>query len=172
MLDDPVYLRPADYRYCLRSQPYYWWFTGAICGDRQLLLVAGSALEFDRDGRLLSARHVEDGSVYPVPRALFPPAIRDRGCLDEQAGWVRELQFEECPILIRRFWIPERWLGISDLPSGQRDFHRDPSSVGVDEAAELRADAAGWIESGMFAFVCGNGETYIDRGGECLASPA
>src|SRR5207244_3924013 len=112
-------------------------FTGAIRGDRQLLLVGGSALEFDRDGRLLSAR--DAGEAFPIPRSLFPAEIRDRGCPDEQAGWVRELGFEECPVLVRRFWLPERWLGISDLPWGQRDLHRDPSAFHPDEAADMRA---------------------------------
>ena len=172
MLDEPVYLRPPDYRYCLRSQPYYWWFTGSIRGDRQLLLVAGYALEFDRAGRLLDVRERQGDPYYPIPRSLFPAEIRDRGCPDEQAGWVRELGFEECPVLVRRFWLPERWLGVSDLPWGQRDLHRDPSAFDPEEAADMRADAASWIESGMFAFNCGNGETYIGRDGECLASPA
>jgi hypothetical protein len=137
-----------------------------------LFLVAGAALEFDRAGQLVSMRKREGGPYYPIPRSLFPPEIRDRGCPDQQAEWVRELEFEESPILVRRFWFAERWLGISDLPSGQRDLHRDPSSFDPDEAAEMRADAAEWVASGIFAFNCGNGETYIGRDGECLSSPA
>jgi len=172
MLDEPVYLRPPDYRYCLRSQPYYWWFTGSIRGDQQLLLVAGCALEFDWAGQLVTVRERDTGPYYPIPRSLFPAEIRDRGCSDEQAEWVREVGFEEGPILVCRFWLPERWLGISDLPHGLRELHRNPAEFGAEEATELRADAAEWVESGLFGFECGSGETYISRDGECLASPA
>jgi hypothetical protein len=171
VLDEPVYIRSPEYRYCLRSEPYYGWFTGVISGNRQLLLVAGAALEFDRVGQLLSIQDNGGGLVYPVPRSLFPTAIQDRGCPDVEAAWISKLAFEECPLFVRRFWLSDQWLGISDLPRGLRDFYRDPASRPVIERKELLADVAVWVESGMFAFNCGHGETYIGRDGNCLASP-
>src|SRR5262245_18932515 len=163
MLDEPVYLRPPDYLYRLRSAPGWPMFTGTIAGDRRLLLVAGCAVEFDAEGHLVGLRD-GGGQGYPIPQSLFPADFPDRGCPDEQAGWVPELGFRQGPIEVRRFWFPDRWIGISDLPLMLWDLPRDPDLFTDKQWTEVRA--SDWFAWGNFAFRCGTREVYIGREGQ------
>jgi hypothetical protein len=145
VVDEPVYLRPPDYRYCLRSDPSHPLFTGLASDGRQALAVAGAVLEFDRDGLLTAER---DGAT---PDAL-------------PAG------FAEGPIGLRRFWLPSRWLGISDIPHGLLGLPADPDKfTDADRAFVLSSD---WFAHGNFALRCGKGELFISRDGECLLHSA
>jgi hypothetical protein len=162
MLGEPLYLRPPDYRYCLRSEPDHPMFTGTVSGGRQFLLAAGTALEFDGDGHLLGVRPGD----YPLPRSLFPVRFRDRGCPDEQAGWVRELGYRDEPIRVRRFWLPELWMGISDLPHGIVDLPDDPDLF--TEAQKEFVRTSMWFEDGDFAFRCGDLEVFVGPDGKHL----
>lgn len=164
-MDDPIYLRPQDYRYCLRSDLHHPMVTGAISKDRRMLLVTGMVLEFDSGGHLLSVRDA-DATTYPLPQFLFPEPIRDRGCPDDQAGWMEELNFREGAIFVRRFWLPERRLGISDIPYGLIDLPRDPNLLTDAQRADLIA--SDWFDDGDFAFRCGKVDVYIGPTGKHL----
>lgn len=165
MVDDPVYLRPPDYRYCLRSDLHHPMVTGAIGKDRRLLLVMGLELVFDAGGYLLSVREA-DATTYPLPQFLFPESIRDRGVPDDQAGWMEELNFREGAIFVRRFWLPERWLGISDIPYGFVDLPRDPDLLTDAQRADLID--SDWFDDGDFALRCGDTDVYIGPTGKHL----
>src|SRR5947209_5634248 len=86
-MKEPFYVRPEDYRYCLRSNKEYGWATG-LTEDGLLVLrprLPSCWLIFDREGNLL---RVTDKLV----------------------------SFREAPIGVKRFWFTDRWLGIEDLP--------------------------------------------------------
>jgi hypothetical protein len=164
MIDEPVYLRPPEYCYCLRSAPGWPMVTGAITGERQLVAVANLALIFDDQGQFLEVYGEASGQACPIPKSLLPENFQDRGCSAELATWVRRLEFEQRPIFVRRFWLPEPWIGISDVPLMLWDLPRDPDLFTEKQWAEVRASE--WLEWGNFAFRCGEFEVYIGREGQ------
>lgn len=170
MLDMPVYLRPEGYRYRLRSNRYYGWYTGRLPDGRQLLVIDWRVLEFSADGDYLGE---QDGPMAePLMRALEgdpkAPVHLDIGAASIGA----EAQFVEGPVDIRRFWLPEHRVGISDLPAGMREFYLHPETFPGEEGEMMREGVEMWMDDGQYAFEAGVGETYISQDGECLASPA
>src|SRR5687768_8088549 len=102
----PYYFRSSDYRYCLASEGAYGWWTGTISGGQQVFRGPTVFLVFDQQDHLLRA---EDSSRYPVPPEWCdfpqPPS-------QASTAWLTELGFEECPIQVLRFWLPELWVSI------------------------------------------------------------
>ena len=93
-----------------------------------------AAAFFDQEGRLLQA---EDSRRYPVPPEWCdfpgPPS-------GFSLSWLLEMRFQELPIRVQRFWLPELWLGIEDMPDTLAEFYTAP------EAFEMAAsDVQAWI---------------------------
>lgn len=125
-MGEPCYVRPPEYRYCLRSNPAYGWATGATEEGLQVLHAGQDWLLFDAEGVLLRA----DSGAVP---------------------------FRDGPIQVRRFWLPDRWMGIEDM--------EDP------EEAEMRPeDVEAWIRDGQFQFYPGSGDYIVGRAGNVEAS--
>jgi hypothetical protein len=150
----PYYFRPPDYRYRLYSERGYGWWTGVVRGDQQLYLGPTAVLLFDRKGGLL---RVEDKSLYPVPKEW-----RDRPCASAECSeaWPRELGFKEAVIEVKRFWLPELWIGVEDMPDTLAEFYTDP------ERFELEpGDVDSWKESDQYVFHAGCGDYYMNSEG-------
>src|SRR5262245_31899616 len=71
------------------------------------------------------------------------------------------LPFTEGPISVRRFWLPERWLGIEDLDSELALFYRNPEEFVMEEK-----DIDWWIRVGQFVFHCGWSEYVLGAEGQ------
>ena len=101
-MHQPFYFRPPDHRYTLRSDMAYGWWTGVVRGEQQLLRSVGATVTFNRAGELL---RVEPVDGYPIPAQW-----RDdpRGSEHVKPPWAVALGFEECPILVKRFWLLDR----------------------------------------------------------------
>jgi len=146
VLDPPIYLRPADYPYRLRSDPSHPLFTGVGPARRQVLVVPGAALEFEPEGQLAAARDGEAACALP-------------------AG------FEDQPITVRRFWLPDRRLVISDIPAGLLGLPRYPALFTAEDWAYVRSSE--FFEWGNYALRCGCAsaglnQLFVSRDGECL----
>jgi hypothetical protein len=125
-MHEPFYIRPAGYRYCLRSNPAYGWATGTTDDGLQVLQTGRDRLIFDGDGNLLRASE-------------------------------QELSFREGPIEVKRFWLPDRWMGVEDL--------EDP-----EESEMPPEDVEVWIRGGQFQFYPGWGDYIMGRRGNVEAS--
>jgi hypothetical protein len=158
-MHEPFYVRPADYHYTLVSDPAYGWWTGAIHRGRQLLRGVSAVLLFDEDGDLERIEKVEG---YPIPQEWrqVPPVESHAGI-----GWPRALAFEEGPIRIKRFWLPELWLGIEDLPDGLAEYYTSPETFESEPE-----DVQWWIEAGQYVFHAGCGDYYMSPEGRVETS--
>jgi hypothetical protein len=69
--------------------------------------------------------------------------------------------FQDGPIFVRRFWLPDRWMGIEDLDSELALFYTDPEEFVMDEE-----DIDWWIQVGQFVFHCGWSEYVLGSEGQ------
>jgi hypothetical protein len=131
----PFYVRPEDYRYCLRSNGEYGWATGITEEGLQVLRprLAACWLIFDGEGALVR---------------VIDEAVR----------------YRECPIGVKRFWFPDRWLGIEDLPEELSEFYTAP-----DEYVMNPGDVEAWVGAGQFMFYPGAGDYIMSRDGKVEA---
>jgi hypothetical protein len=133
-VNEPFYIRPPDFRYCLRSNSAYGWVTGIAEDGSQVLHCKQHWLVFDPNGHLL---RVAD----------------------------KPLTFRDAPIEVRRFWIPDRVIGVEDLPEGLAEFYTAPEEYEME-----RGDPDRWIKAGQFVFYPGWSEYIIGPGGRVAAS--
>lgn len=146
MLDPPIYLRPPDYTYRLQSDPSHPLLTGVGPDGCQVLVVPGTLLEFDTAGHLIASGDADASCALPDG-------------------------FEARPISIRRFWVPDRRLGISDVPTGLLGLPRDPALFTEANWAYVRSSE--FFEWGNYALHCGCSsaglnQLFVSRDGECL----
>ncbi len=73
--------------------------------------------------------------------------------------------FHEGPIEVRRFWLPDRWMGIEDLPDVLAEFYTAPEKYEM-----APGDPAAWLRAGQFVFYPGWSEYIIGPGGRVAAS--
>ncbi len=165
----PVYVRAPDYRYCLRSESGYGWLTGVIDNNRQVLLFFGVWFEFDRKGQFIATHDFHVEQTDTIEQVLFRFQNQEFVSSD---GRMQGVVFEECPIFIQRFWMPNPRVGISDLPYGLKDDYLNRDSFSEKEREVMLANVLEWVEVEYYAFSTGGGETYIAKNGDCLASPA
>ncbi len=69
------------------------------------------------------------------------------------------------PIAVRRFWVPERFVGVEDLPDTLSEFYTAP-----DEYEMEPCDPEAWIRAGQFVFYPGWSEYIMGPGGRVVAS--
>src|SRR5205085_2526587 len=79
--------------------------------------------------------------------------------------------FDEQPITVRRFWLPDRRLGVSDIPVGLLGLPRDPALFAEKDWAYVRSSE--FFKWGNFALRCGCSsaglnQLFVGRDGECL----
>jgi hypothetical protein len=155
----PYYFRPPDYRYCLASEGAYGWWTGIIAGGQQVFRGPTAFIVFDEDGHVV---RVEDSSRYPVPpewHSVPQPPFQG------STAWLTELRFNQRPIRVLRFWLPEWWIGIEDMPDTLAEFYTAPEAF-VLESSDVQA----WVDTDQYVFHAGCGDYYMNRVGEVETS--
>jgi hypothetical protein len=90
---------------------------------------------------------------------VFDPAGHLLQASDEPVG------FRHRPIEVRRFWLPERSVGVEDLPDTLAEFYTAP-----DEYQMEPGDPEAWISAGQFVFYPGWSEYIMGPGGRVEAS--
>jgi hypothetical protein len=158
-MHQPFYFRAPGYHYTLRSNMAYGWWTGVISGERQLLHSAGAVVIFNRAGELLQ---VEATESYPIPPDWCE---NPRASASVRPAWAVDLDFDECPIRVLRFWVPERWLGIEDMPDILAEYFTNPE-VSYSHGDVRPEDGANWKESDQFVFRCGCGDYWLNSRGD------
>jgi hypothetical protein len=119
-----------------------------------MLRGVGAVLFFDEVGNLQRTAGVEE---YPIPEEWrrIPPA-QGHACV----SWPAELEFEERPIRVRRFWLPELRLGIEDLPDDLAEYYTSTETFESEPE-----DVQWWIDVGQWVFHAGCGDFYMNREG-------
>jgi hypothetical protein len=141
----------------------YGWWTGVIRGEQQLLRSVGSVATFNWVGDLIFVERIEN---YPIPAEW-----RDdpNGSERVKPPWAAALSFQECPIRVRRFWVPELWLGVEDMPEILAECFTDPEAF-LARGDVRPEDAKTWKNSDQFVFHCGCGDYWLNRRGEVETS--
>ncbi len=157
-MHQPYYFRSPEFRYTLRSNIAYGWWTGVILGERQLLRSVGATVLFDRSGDLIRVEGIEE---YPIPAEW-----RDdpKGSERVRPPWAVALEYQECPIRVRRFWIPDRWLGVEDMPDILSEYFTDRQAF-LAHGDVRPEDAETWKRSGQLVFHCGCGDYWLNSRG-------
>jgi hypothetical protein len=76
-----------------------------------------------------------------------------------------DLPIREGPIEVKRFWLPDRGMGVEDLPDVLAEFYTAP------EVYEMEpGDPEAWLRAGQFIFYPGWGDYIIGPGGRVEAS--
>ena len=135
------------------------YFTGRLSNGNQVL--TGSAgtnsdgeqrqtptfplVEFDKDGTLLGVYTEETGAPF------------------------RPLRFTPGTISVKQFFLPEHWLGITDLPEHYREFLDHPENAGEDERLYYPDQIAEWRANGDFVLCCDE-DYYLNEEGELVSS--
>jgi hypothetical protein len=71
----------------------------------------------------------------------------------------------DLPISVLRFWIPDIWVGVEDLPESLADYFLNP-----DEFSQEPNDVDLWLLNGMFVFNNGWSDYYVSREGRVETS--
>jgi hypothetical protein len=150
----PYYYRPPDYRYCLFSELGYGWWTGIVRDHQQLFLGPTAVLLFDCDGNFM---RVEDKQLYPVPKEWRERTPARAECSEE---WPHKLGYKEAVIEVKRFWLPNLWIGIEDMPDLLAEFFTDPERFELDPD-----DVEAWKATDQYVFHAGCGDYYMNSEG-------
>lgn len=73
--------------------------------------------------------------------------------------------YRDGPIAVRRFWLPDRWIGVEDLPDSLAAYDTAP-----DEFEMRPEDVESWVRAGQFMFYPGASDYIMGRGGKVEAS--
>jgi hypothetical protein len=73
--------------------------------------------------------------------------------------------FRDGPIAVRRFWLPDWWMGIEDLPDSLAEFYTAP-----DDYEMGPGDVESWIGAGQFMFYPGWSDYIMGPNGRVEAS--
>ncbi len=143
-------LRPLDYLYSLRSEEAYGWWTGTLKDGRQVL-ISGVVIFFDCAGNLLA---VDDANLRHWRPAAVP-------------YWRDQMGFEEGPIHVKRFHLPEHQMGIDDITDAMSEFLDEPSdnSWSDEERQEYPEMIREWVRDGQYVFNSGAGDYYMSHDG-------
>src|SRR3954452_7844576 len=134
--------RSSEHLYVLRSEAAYGWQTAHLPDGRQVL--------------------VSSCSVF------FSPAGDFLSC-ESRAPDVRIF---EAPIRVRRFFLPERRIGIVDLPDTAREFaSQDVTQTwSEEERREYPELIREWFEAGKYVFYCDGCDFYMSANGDVETS--
>ncbi len=81
-------------------------------------------------------------------------------CVGDEA-----VPFRDRPIAVRRFWVPERFVGVEDMPDLLSEFY-----TAREEYEGEPGDPVAWINAGQFMFYPGWSEYIIGPNGCVKAS--
>jgi hypothetical protein len=167
-MENRVQSPPDRVRYAIRNNGHY--FTTGVDGQgRQVLigLLFGAtspevvAVLFDKSGDYLSS----------VAEPIVPRTGENDGAAAERTlAEVRSaIGLSPAHILIKKFWLNDRQVGIADLPEHYQDFLRAPEEFDEQRRAELLEDVRRWFSEGDFVLWWGE-DYYLDKDGDVSSS--
>jgi hypothetical protein len=90
---------------------------------------------------------------------------RTRGVERQIAAWQREVGFQPGPIRVRRFWLPDREVGIGD---GEH-YYEESEDMSEEERAEARRMRDEWMQGGCFVLYWQRA-LWVDGDGQVFAT--
>ena len=150
---------PAERLYKIQNNVYSY-FTGFLSNGNQIL--TGSA---DKNG---------DGKKTETP--TFPLMEFDKdgtllGVYTEETGApLRPLRFTPGTISVKKFFIADQWIGITDLPEHYQEFLDHPENATEDARFYYPEEIESWRESGQFELDFNGGDLSLNEEGELESS--
>jgi hypothetical protein len=136
----------------IQNQTYYF-RTGHLVNANQVLISAQLPelvmIEFDKDGGYMRTL------VKELPHELLS-SIKGRLWIDsddlfiEIDKWANETGIKQGTISVQKFYIPERSIGIRDLPDHYQEAIDQADDYDEDERREILEDVHLWCERGDF----------------------
>ena len=77
----------------------------------------------------------------------------------------QEVPFTDGPIEVKRFWIPDCWLGVEDLPDVLAEYYTAPADFVMEPG-----DVESWLRDGQFVFYPGWTEYIMGPRGRVVSS--
>ena len=120
-------------------------------------------VEFDKAGNYLTilARAIPQ-ELLSITNGIF--TADDNKLFVEIQSWQKEINFVPGTISVRKFFLPDRWIGIQDLPDYLRDVSDYPSNYDPQERQALQEQTCEWQDSGDFVLYWVE-DYYLDKEG-------
>ncbi len=150
--------------------PYF--YTGRLMDGTQMLMGVQPpnlvGVVFDADGNYLRTS-LKQLSREQRPTLRDQPEVNPKSAEDEFSayiyGWQRELKLIAGTISVKQFSLPERWIGIRDLPEHYQEVLDHPENFSEERLRELQGDIQEWRESGEFVLDWDE-DYYLSKEGE------
>lgn len=147
---------PVQRLYNIRNSPPYF-YTGRLPEGTQTLINIQLPdlfmVVFDAEGNylrtslkaILYEQHLAD-----APLAEAPPGSAYDEFTAYAHEWQRELRVTPGTISVKQFYLPERYIGITDLPEHYQEVIDHPENFSAERLQELQGEIEEWLESGEF----------------------
>ena len=169
--------RGKDYVYTIQDDPRHY-YTGVAPDGSQCLLVIyypdSVWVLFDKEGNLIGNRkeRLPDSTIDIVERSgyTFTESFL-KGADLELVGRFHQRGFQESPIRVKQFFLPEYYIGILDLPELCSEILAAPSQFSDEDCSFAEDLRRRWASEGRFQ-ICLNPDSYrhMNRAGEVEAS--
>jgi hypothetical protein len=95
--------------------------------------------------------------------------ITEEDALEQLLTWQNEIEFLSAAITVKKFFLPDRWIGIKDLPDHYQEVLDRPQDPNDERDKQLREDIRRWMENGDYVFYWDE-EYYISKEGDIESS--
>jgi hypothetical protein len=167
--------RNDNYLYSIQEDPFYYYTGVTSCGLQVLAVLYYPSIVtvlFDTDGNLLSVseRLLPESTRSTVDQCGFTEAFlsgEDRAIISH----LQELGFTRRPIRVKRFFLPQYHIGITDFPEVFRSMLEQPSRFTAEERNTAENELQRWSIEGLFELWL-NPDSYrwINRSGHVQSS--
>lgn len=157
--------------YTVASNPPYF-YTGRLANGTQLLMGIQPPdfvlVEFDIHGNYLRVWG-EDNALGSsgISQHLVEPKADET--LVQLQSWQTKLGIKHDTILIKKFFLPERWIGIKELPEHYQEVLDEPDTFTLERQKQLNDDIRLWNDAGSFVLYWDE-DYYLNREGEIESS--
>jgi hypothetical protein len=127
------------------------------------------ALFFDQDGNLIDVQTKEvpdptKNEEFWGPYLTFP-AQHQKNARRALRAWLKDMRFKPGTVRVKKFYLPDRPIGIQDLPQHLEEFLNKPEIIeDREERAQWYGDINDWRKEGMFVFSFGK-DYWMDKNG-------
>lgn len=140
------------------------YYAGCLLNGHQVLMGVKNPklvmIEFDADGNYLQTITRDEIHNSVLPRIDPVKKIEE---------WQAEIGFIPSTILIKRFSLPDLWIGIEDLPSHYQEFLNSRDSYSAEDCRNYQEQINIWEESGDFVLFWDE-DYHLNREGEIESS--
>ena len=164
---------PEDRLYNIQNSTYYF-HTGCLTDGHQVLMGVqmpeAVLLLFDASGNY-ECTHVRDFSTLPstdFSQGFYAQEGISHISEKEIPAWQEEIGYVPGTIRVKRFFLPERWIGIREIPE---DYEEEAINADFpdEEAEEMREVRRRWYADQSFV-LCFDEDYYMSEDGDVDSS--